>query len=660
MEFKSTTIAPKGRNKYGNYSSPGNITKKVTMTTYAGNNTTTTIGDNTNYDEGTEEEPELVGFYCVLTNTSKVFDMAILEQHDDTDFATVIAYRGTEKINAYICDMDSVQAIYDADDNLIDLIVPANSGVTGIPSGMSISISDNGTSAATIYFTMNSSISGNSGIINIPVTVYNRRADAQPSGDHISNWYQNNDYCEVIWLTYSWSVNRTSVGRNGAAIRGPYAWEEYSGTTRWWCAGTPNSANPDTEKWIDVIVKGGVYYYCNTTYEGTLAPWESVEDKWTEGESFDFVATNLLLASGASVNFLTNNELYLRDSNNVITAGAMGGDNINFWAGATSADTALWYVKNDGSMVAQKGTFGVLTIGTDSVGRSGLVSSSNTQSEGYEYDHNIYISPNYSYYMAEMTYEGTSAQTSIEEVLVGPHIDPDFVMNSGDRIGPLTVNSSVRKRVTIDDERESIYSTANTIASNGVISGYKFQGMARHGMGIPQVGASIAMMSKYANVPVCDMTMTADATSPGLEIQFRTTNAANFSSAGTWMINGVNTKISHKEPRSLFYQDTYNRWCFDGTVLDQIGVFIPTASTYTFAESTTKYWHFKDTCLGVPASKYDILTIRRSTDPFGESCYTGYWFACNGNNTRDAVYLGIGSNAANGMVMRNNTIYIEV
>lgn len=660
MEFKSTTIAPKGRNKYGNYSSPGNITKKVTMTTYAGNNTTTTIGDNTNSDNGNDEEPELVGFYCVLTNTSKVFDMAILEQHDDTDFATVIAYRGTEKINAYICDMDSVQAIYDEDDNLIDLIVPANSGITGIPSGMSISISDNGTSAATIYFTMNRSISGNSGVVNIPVTVYNRRAEAQPSGEHISNWYQNNDYCEVIWLTYNWSINRTSVGRNGAAIRGPYAWEEYSGTTRWWCAGTPNSANPDTEKWIDVIVKDGVYYYCNTTYEGTLAPWASVDDKWTEGESFDFVATNLLMASGASINFLTGNELYLRDSNNVITAGAMGGDNINFWAGATSADTALWYVKNDGSMVAQKGTFGVLTIGTDSHGDSTLYANNELYNESWA----LQITPNASIYTGLWRDEEITANTQLDSVAIVPDLNVDLIdvqaLIGGDRIGALTVNKAFEHKIVSGQDFDSLYSSRLAICSNGTISGFELEKKARHGKDIPGIGGSYAYRGSYGSVPVCDMVSTDKARTPGLEIQFRTTNSANFTSAGTWMINGVNTLISHKEPRSLFYQDTYNRWCFDGTILESLGIFIPTASTYTFAESTTKYWHFKDTCLGVDAGKYDVLTIMRSYDTFAPTCYVGYWFACNGNAYMDAVYLGIGSSTANGMVMRNNTIYIEV
>lgn len=652
MEFKSTTIAPAGRNKYGNYTSPGNITKKVTMTTYAGNNTTTTISDE---PSGTDdEEPELVGFYCVLTNTSRVFDMAVLEQHDDSDSTTVIAYRGTTKINAYICDMDSVEAVYDSDGNLINLIVPENMGITGIPSGMSVSISNNGTSTATITFTANRSIVGNSGVINIPVTVYNRRADAQPSGDHVSNWYQNNDYCEIIWLTYSWSVNRSSIGRTGAAIRGPYAWEEYSGVTRCWCSGNESTGCPDCEKWIDVIVKDGVYYYCNTTYEGTLSPWASVEENWTEGESFDFVATNLLLASGASINFLTNNELYLRDSNNVVTAGAKGGDGINFWAGASSADTALWYVSNDGTMTAKKGTFGSFEIGTEAgFELTGMYSSGQTSDEGDYYYNRTSIAPNGSYFIARSSSSTVIDKDVIAIIPKGTTALYDSLDLFASNKAPLVVvKGSVQ---TIDGDGIKGWNEGYGISTNANVGAFDYLKKVRHGI---KARETYYGAYGYGTVPACDMAR--GGVFPGLEIQFRTTNAANFSSAGTWVINGVDTGISHKEPRSLFYQNSLGGWYFDGTLLANFGINIPQRATYTFSESSTKYWHFKNTNLGVNASTYDTILIMESTHSFADKCYVGYWFAVNSSYSWDAVYLGIGSSPAYGMVMRNNTIYIEL
>ena len=146
-------------------------------------------------------------------------------------------------------------------------------------------------------------------------------------------------------------------GRRGAAIRGPYNFADVSASTRCWCAGESSSTCSDCDKWIDVIYKDGTYYYCNETYYGKLTPWSTQQSHWTEGESFDFVAANLILASGASINFLTNNELYLRDENGNITGGAKGGSGTTFWAGAEEPFDAPFRVDVSGNVFAQKGIF---------------------------------------------------------------------------------------------------------------------------------------------------------------------------------------------------------------------------------------------------------------------------------------------------------------
>ena len=149
-------------------------------------------------------------------------------------------------------------------------------------------------------------------------------------------------------------------GRQGAAIRGPIDWYDGSNQSgRRWCNGqlTDNS-HPEDAMWIDVIIKDGTYYYCNTSYTEAGQSWNTVKSRWTSADTeFDFVATNILLASTATINFLTNNELYLRDSNGNITGGAAGGDGINFWAGADTPGNAPFQVSNDGSFKATKGTF---------------------------------------------------------------------------------------------------------------------------------------------------------------------------------------------------------------------------------------------------------------------------------------------------------------
>lgn len=145
--------------------------------------------------------------------------------------------------------------------------------------------------------------------------------------------------------------------RQGAAIRGPYNYYTLSASTRCWCAGESSSTCSDCDKWIDVIYKDNKYYYCNTTYYGKLTPWNNVKSAWTEGDSFDFVATQVLLASAASINFLSNNELYLRDQNGNITGGAKGGSGTTFWAGAEEPFDAPFRVDVSGNVYAQFGEF---------------------------------------------------------------------------------------------------------------------------------------------------------------------------------------------------------------------------------------------------------------------------------------------------------------
>ena len=150
-------------------------------------------------------------------------------------------------------------------------------------------------------------------------------------------------------------------GRPGPAIRGPYDYAEHSATTKCWCAGVSSITCSDCDKWIDVIYKDGTYYYCNTTYYGKLYPWSTVSSAWTSGDTFDFIAANLILANNAKIKFITNNALYLMDGNDV-TGGAMGGSGLNFWAGGdpdsvSSIDQLPFRVYNDGTIYAKKGVF---------------------------------------------------------------------------------------------------------------------------------------------------------------------------------------------------------------------------------------------------------------------------------------------------------------
>ena len=142
-------------------------------------------------------------------------------------------------------------------------------------------------------------------------------------------------------------------GRTGAAIRGPYDYYAVSASSRCWCAGQASVACDECEKWIDVIYKDNVYYYCNTTYSGPI-DWANKSSYWTSGDSFDFIATNLLLANNASIKFLSNNELYLMDGDDV-TGGAAGGSGVTFWAGSDSPSDAPFQVNASGQVTATEG-----------------------------------------------------------------------------------------------------------------------------------------------------------------------------------------------------------------------------------------------------------------------------------------------------------------
>ena len=208
-------------------------------------------------------------------------------------------------------------------------------------------------------------------------------------------------------------------GRQGAAIRGPVDWKNQA-TSRRWCNGTlTNTSYPEDAEFIDIVVFNGTYYKCTTSYEGagseTTAPSSTY---WVATDKqYEFVSTNLLLAENAKINFQTSNELYLMDSNGNVTAGAAGGDSINFWAGANEPGNGTFKVYNNGTMEATKGKFGVLEIGEDQWGKEKLYGTS-TQTDGSL--NNISIQPEI------FKMEGADQNGNVlESVVIVPHQDTE-------------------------------------------------------------------------------------------------------------------------------------------------------------------------------------------------------------------------------------------
>lgn len=171
-------------------------------------------------------------------------------------------------------------------------------------------------------------------------------------------WDNNTQYdIETIPILKDGQDGSSGQGRAGAAIRGPVDW--YSGITanRRFCNGV--GPNESDKNFIDILLKDGTYYRCTTSYDGgPNDSWNSVKSNWTAtDEAYNFVASELLLAQNAKINFYTGNEIYLMDAEGHVTAGAAAGSGITFWAGSDVPSEGNFIVDYEGNITAKSGTF---------------------------------------------------------------------------------------------------------------------------------------------------------------------------------------------------------------------------------------------------------------------------------------------------------------
>jgi hypothetical protein len=128
------------------------------------------------------------------------------------------------------------------------------------------------------------------------------------------------------------------------------------------------------------------YYYCKMgkvgdVYAQDVNPAEDTQHTyWVPATQFEFVATKVLIASNAFIDVFGGNAAYMYGNGGSdegkIVAGMQGGSDdgqgtpvVNFFAGRTQntdiPNTAYFRVYSDGTMVATKGQFGNLILGTD-------------------------------------------------------------------------------------------------------------------------------------------------------------------------------------------------------------------------------------------------------------------------------------------------------
>lgn len=144
-------------------------------------------------------------------------------------------------------------------------------------------------------------------------------------------------------------------GNRGPALRGPQAWND--------CAtGYAFKQGAEGEAYVDVVLYNGYYYMCkkshtksSTNYPGSSA--DQTNGYWQLGDSVDLIATKVLLAANAIINFAQTNQILVMKSDGTTVALGLGGGNYPLWIGAPTATNAPFKVDIDGKMRAMAGEF---------------------------------------------------------------------------------------------------------------------------------------------------------------------------------------------------------------------------------------------------------------------------------------------------------------
>ncbi len=176
-------------------------------------------------------------------------------------------------------------------------------------------------------------------------------------------------------------ILRDGIGLQGAIIRGPRNWDDI-------CSEEVEFESGDVEndeRFLDVVVRKDesdnlIYYYCKTSYTH-VANAEFEEDKWEPGNSFEFIATNILLAKNAKIKFLSGNEITVSDKDGKVSGGlraAAAENEVVFWAGGKEPLKANdFYVTEKGELVAKNAQItGAIYATSGTIG--GVVISNNT------------------------------------------------------------------------------------------------------------------------------------------------------------------------------------------------------------------------------------------------------------------------------------------
>lgn len=238
MQFKRTTIAPKGRNKYGNYISSGQISKFVISYNNGGNGNSTTGGGNGGGDDTTTTpdtpDPIQKNYALILSKSQGNFEWDnIVANGTQKDTIQVLGYGDLVMVPTYVGDISIAPAVEDENGEPIldengrmtidetNIASNRNWDIKGLPeTGITVNVLNNGTSAVTIEVIADTAVTTNTGTLYIPCNIYVGDETRAPYGDNYdengdlieteaddySDWNQASDNCKTLWLEYSFSV----------------------------------------------------------------------------------------------------------------------------------------------------------------------------------------------------------------------------------------------------------------------------------------------------------------------------------------------------------------------------------------------------------------------------------------------------------------------
>ena len=182
---------------------------------------------------------------------------------------------------------------------------------------------------------------------------------------------------ELIMTKVFYPVADGAKGLNGAVVRPRGQWDPEEDYVN------QSLLAIDGIRYVDVVYYLGKMYECKPTGDKEVnrghEPTETAY--WTQADTYKFIATDLLMAENAFINFLSGQGIYLKDKNGDVAIGLQGeaeGDIPMIFSGAKENEPTMapFQVFKDGSLISAN-------INASFQNLTGLVSGRSAVGDGY-------------------------------------------------------------------------------------------------------------------------------------------------------------------------------------------------------------------------------------------------------------------------------------